>query len=59
MKQTTAPKSMVMVPALVVPGPGLVPELTRSRDCEVAEPGGSYGSINSMYESFRWFRLTA
>ena len=39
---------MVMVPALVVPGPGLVPELIRSWGRVVAERRGAYGTVNLM-----------
>ena len=49
---------MVMVQPLIVAGPGLVPELKRSRGRAVAKPRGAYGTYNPMFESFGRFGWT-
>ena len=58
MKQTIAPRSMVMVQPLIVAGPGFVPVFKRSWGRGVSEPRGGYGTYNPMFESFRWFGWT-
>jgi len=44
MKQTIVPRSVVIVDATVVAGPGVVPKLTRSCGRETVEPRRAYGT---------------
>ena len=52
MKQMIASRSMVMVHGLMVAGPCLELELTRSWARELALPGGAFGSRNQMQYMF-------